>query len=144
MADSSLDDFFAKKDKSKKKSKKSKFTADDILAKQKEEPKKPDSDKRDDKPQQQENDNKPPEKTLMQKRKEVIVGLIMHETYWEESSLDVWVFVMGSNNYTPATVNEIDLTAGEIDSHMGSHMGYWKNEEQIAVYILWGIFHGIW
>jgi len=44
MADTSLDDFFAKKDKSKKK-KKSKFTADDILAKQKEEPKKPEEDK---------------------------------------------------------------------------------------------------
>ena len=33
MADSSLDDFFAKKDKSKKKSKSSKLTPDDILSK---------------------------------------------------------------------------------------------------------------
>ena len=40
MADSSLDDFFAKKDKSKKKNK-AKYTATDILAKQGEEPKKP-------------------------------------------------------------------------------------------------------
>lgn len=41
MADTSLDDFFAKKDKSKKKKKGHKFTADDILAKQNEEVKKP-------------------------------------------------------------------------------------------------------
>ena len=33
MADSSLDDFFAKKDKSKKKSKSTKLTPDDILSK---------------------------------------------------------------------------------------------------------------
>ena len=36
MADSSLDDFFAKKDKSKKKSKSTKLTPDDILSKSEE------------------------------------------------------------------------------------------------------------
>ena len=44
MADSSLDDFFAKKDKRGKKGK-SKFTTTDILNQQKEEPKKPAVDK---------------------------------------------------------------------------------------------------
>ena len=47
MADSSLDDFFAKKDKSKKKSKSSKLTPDDILSKTDEHGKKDKKSKKD-------------------------------------------------------------------------------------------------
>lgn len=47
MADSSLDDFFAKKDKSKKKSKSSKLTPDDIMSKTDESVKKEKKSKKD-------------------------------------------------------------------------------------------------
>lgn len=51
MAESSLDDFFAKKDKSKKKSKSSKLTPSDIIAKTEEPAKKKKSKKDKDKTQ---------------------------------------------------------------------------------------------
>ena len=77
MADSSLDDFFAKKDKRSKK-KKSKFTPIDLLEKAKEEPKEPEP-----KPREEERAaDDTSEKTWMQKRKEVNFNGLIFADYF--------------------------------------------------------------